>query len=167
LRPRFDHLPMPVLLRNILFGIAVLLVQWLVAGRLQLWGAYADIVLLFLTLQALHYGRLTGALSGFGLGLVLDVIYGTWGIQMFVKTVVGFVIGFFPTGERGSVFFTPAQAVIGALVISLLHNGLMVVFHALQSGTRNLFMITALWVGSSVYTAVIAGVASLFYSGRD
>jgi len=158
---------MPVFFRNILIGLAVLAVQWLIAGRLQLWGAYADIVLLFLILQSLRYGRLVGALSGFGLGLALDVIYGTWGIQMFVKTVVGFVIGLFPSTDRGDVYFTPAQAVVGALVISLLHNGLLVVFHALQSGTRNTFMITALWLGSSAYTAVIAGVASLFYSGRD
>lgn len=158
---------MPLFLRNILIGLVVLLVQWLVAGRLQLWGAYADIVLLFLTLQALRYGRLVGSATGFGLGLALDIIYGTWGIQMFVKTVVGFVIGLFPATERGSIYFTPAQALIGALVISLLHNGLLVVFHSLQSGTRNLFMITALWIGSAIYTAVIAGVASLFYSGRS
>lgn len=158
---------MPVFLRNIVLGLAVVLVQWLVAGRLQLWGAYADVVLLFLTLQALRYGRLIGSISGFGLGLALDVIYGTWGIQMFVKTTVGFLIGLFPAGERGSVYFTPIQALLGALVISLLHNGLLVVFHALQSGTRNTFMISVLWIGSAVYTAVIAGVASLFYSGRD
>lgn len=158
---------MPVFLRNILVGLVVLLIQWLIAGRLQLWGAYADIVLLFLTLQALQYGRLVGSLSGFALGLALDVIYGTWGIQMFVKTIVGFVIGLFPASERGSIYFTPLQAFTGALVISLLHNGLMVVFYSLQSGTRNLFMITTLWIGSAVYTAVIAGVAALFYSGRS
>ncbi|MGA7304762.1 MAG: rod shape-determining protein MreD [Rhodothermales bacterium] len=158
---------MPVFLRNILIGIAAILVQWLIASRLRLWGAYADIVLLFLTLQALRYGRLVGSVSGFALGLALDVIYGTWGIQMFVKTVVGFLIGLFPTGERGSIFFTPLQAFVGALVIALLHNGLMVVFQALVSGTRNTFMITSLWIGSAVYTAVIAGIASLFYSGRS
>lgn len=157
---------MPVLLRNILLGVAVLLVQWLIAGRLQIWGAYADIVLIFLTLQALRHGRLVGSLAGFGLGLALDIIYGTWGIQMFTKTLVGFLIGLFADVERGAPYFTPGQAVVGMLVISLLHNGLMVVFHALESGTRNLFMITALWIGSSVYTAVIAGIAAPFHPGR-
>ena len=52
------------------------------------------------------------------------------------------------------------------LVISLLHNGLMVVFHALESGTRNLFMIAALWIGSSIYTAVVAGIAAPLHPGR-
>jgi len=123
-------------------------------------------VLIFLTLLALRYGRLVGSVSGFGLGLAMDVIYGTWGIEMFSKTLVGFLIGSFADDERGTPYFTPGQAVIGMLVISLLHNGLMVVFHGLESGTRNLFMIGAIWLGSSVYTAVIAGIAAPFYSQR-
>ncbi|MFC2086033.1 rod shape-determining protein MreD [Bacteroidota bacterium] len=157
---------MPVLLRNILLGIAVLLVQWLIAGRLQIWGAYADIVLIFLTLQALRHGQLAGSLAGFALGLGLDIVYGTWGIQMFSKTLIGFLIGLFADEERGDPYFTPGQAVMGMLVISLLHNGLMVVFHALESGTRNFFMIAALWIGSSIYTAIVAGIAMPFYSSR-
>jgi len=157
---------MPLLLRNILLGFGVLLVQWLIVGRLQIWGAYADIVLIFLTLQALRDGRLVGSLAGFGLGLALDIIYGTWGIHMFVKTLVGFLIGLFADDERGVPYFTPGQAAVGMLVISLLHNGLMVIFHALASGTRNLFMILALWIGSAVYTAVVAGIAAPFHSGR-
>ena len=144
----------------------MLLVQWLIAGRLKIWGAYADIALIFLTLQALRYGRLAGSLAGFGLGLALDVIYGTWGIQMFTKTLVGFLIGLFSDDERGDPYFTPSQAAVGILVISLVHNGLMVAFHALESGTRNLFMIAALWIGSSVYTAVVAGIGAPFYSKR-
>lgn len=157
---------MPVLLRNILIGIGVLLVQWLVVGRLQLWGAYADIVLILLTIQSLRYGRLIGSISGFVMGLGLDMLYGTWGIQMFVKTLVGFLIGLFTSNERSSTYFTPSQAFIGMLVISLLHNGLVVVFHALVSGTRNLFMIFALWIGSSIYTAIFATAATPFYTGR-
>ena len=157
---------MPLLLRNILVGLGVLLLQWLVASRLQIWGAYADVVLIFLTLQALRYGRLVGSVAGFGLGLALDVVYGTWGIQMFVKTLVGFLVGLFADDERGTPYFTPGQAALGMLVISLLHNGLMVVFHALESGTRNLFMIAALWIGSSVYTAVVTGIAAPFYPRR-
>lgn len=157
---------MPVLLRNLLVGVGVLLVQWLIVGRLRIWGAYADIVLIFLTLQALRYGRLSGSLAGFGLGLALDVIYGTWGIQMFSKTLVGFLIGLFADEERPDPYFTAGQALVGMLVISLLHNGLVVAFHALESGTRNLFMILSLWIGSSVYTAVVAGIAAPLYSGR-
>ena len=85
----------------------MILVQWLIAGRLQIWGAYADIVLIFLTLQALRHGRLIGGVTGFGMGLALDIIYGTWGIQMFVKTLVGFLIGLFADDERGAPYFTP------------------------------------------------------------
>ena len=37
---------LPVL-RIVGYGLGVVLLQWLVFGRLQLWGAYPDVVLLF------------------------------------------------------------------------------------------------------------------------
>lgn len=158
---------MPRLLRDLLIGVVVVLVQWLVVGRLLLWGAYADIVLLFLVLQALRYGRLAGTVIGFVLGVITDVLYGTWGIQMFIKTLVGFFVGFFSSDDPlEHLSITPFRAFLGALVVALVHNGLIVVFHALDAGTRNSFMITTLWIGSAVYTAAAAAIAALFRSGR-
>ena len=153
---------MPLLLRRILVGLLIALVQWLVLGRLSLWGAYPDAVLLFVAWVGLRNGRLAGSMTGFGLGLLLDVVYGTWGIHAFVKTVVGFLIGLFPANERETLLILPQQAFIGALVIALLHNGLLVIFLALQSGTRTLFLITSLWLGSALYTAIVGTMASLF-----
>lgn len=153
---------MPLLLRRILVGLLIALVQWLVLGRLTLWGAYPDAVLLFVAWVGLRNGRLAGSVTGFGLGLLLDAVYGTWGIHAFVKTVVGFLIGLFPANERETLLILPQQAFVGALVIALLHNGLLVIFLALQSGTRTLFLITALWLGSAFYTAVVGTLASLF-----
>jgi rod shape-determining protein MreD len=153
---------MPLLLRRILVGLIVVALQWLVLGRLRLWGAYPDAVLLFVAWVGLRDGRLSGSVMGFTLGLLMDAIYGTWGIQMFVKTIVGFLIGLFPADERESLLILPQQAFLGALVIALLHNGLLVIFLALQSGTRTSFLITSLWIGSAIYTSVVGTIASLF-----
>lgn len=153
---------MPLLLRRILVGLIVVALQWLVLGRLLLWGAYPDAVLLFVAWVGLRDGRLSGSVMGFTLGLLMDAIYGTWGIQMFVKTIVGFLIGLFPADERESLLILPQQAFLGALVIALLHNGLLVIFLALQSGTRTSFLITSLWIGSAIYTSVVGTIASLF-----
>lgn len=152
--------------RYVLIGIAVLALQWLVFGRLRLWGAYPDVVLLFLALVAVRFGRLPGMAAGFTCGLVMDAMYGTWGIEMFVKTLVGFVIGLFPVGERETLVLRPQQTFMATLMIALLHNGLLIIFYVLQAGTRNTFMITALWLGSAVYTATVAGVVALFKVGR-
>lgn len=153
---------MPSLVRQALVGLLLVALQWLVLGRLRLWGTYPDAVLLFVAWMGLRNGRQAGAVSGFAGGFLLDVIYDSWGIHMFVKTLVGFLVGLFPANERETLLILPQQAFIGSLVIALLHNGLLVLLLALEAGTRNSFMITGLWLGSALYTAGIGTLASLF-----
>jgi len=152
---------MPSLVRQALIGVLVFLVQWLILGRLRLWGAYPDAVLLFVAWMGVRNGRQAGAVTGFSTGLLMDVVYGTWGIHMFVKSLVGFLVGLFPANERETLLILPQQAFIGSLVIALLHNGLLVLFLALEAGTRNAYLLGALWVGSALYTAALGAMASL------
>lgn len=153
---------MPLALRRLLAGLLVVALQWLILGRLRLWGAFPDVVLLYVAWIGLRYGRLSGSLMGGILGLLMDAIYGTWGVHMFVKALVGFLVGLFPASERETLLIQPQQAFLGALVIALLHNGLMVALMALQTGTRTTFLITVLWLGSSLYTSLLGTIASLF-----
>jgi rod shape-determining protein MreD len=148
--------------RLLLTAVGVFLLQWLVLGRLRLYGTYPDAVMLFLTWYALHEGRQRGTLTGFGLGAAMDVVYGTWGIHMLVKTLVGFTVGSFAVEGRKPLLIQPQQALLGALVIGLLHNGLIVILLALQTEATNSFLIYGLWLGSAVYTAGVAYVTSLF-----
>jgi rod shape-determining protein MreD len=148
--------------RLLLIAVGVFLLQWLVLGRLRIYGTYPDAVVLFLTWYALHEGRQRGTLTGFGLGTAMDVVYGTWGIHMLVKTLVGFTIGSFAVEERKPLLIQPQQALLGALAIALLHNGLIVILLALQTEATNAFLIYGLWLGSAAYTAGVAYVTSLF-----
>ncbi len=155
---------MPHFVRYLLTGAVVVALQFLVFGRLQIWGAYPDAVLLFVAWLGLRFGRNTGAGGGFVLGLVMDALYGTWGIQAFTKTLVGFLVGLFPANERETLLILPSQAFIGSFVVSLLHNGIMVLFLVVQTGVRSMYMVTILWLAAALYTAVLAIVASLFAS---
>jgi len=148
--------------RRLLGALGVFVLQWMVLGRLRLWGTYPDAVLLFLTWYALRRGRQRGMLVGFGLGIALDVVYGTWGIHMFVKTIVGFGVGSFAVEERAALLIQPQQALLGSLAVALLHNGLMVVLLALQTEATNSFLIWGLWLGSAAYTAAVGYLAALF-----
>lgn len=148
--------------RRLLVAAGVFALQWLVLGRLRIYGTYPDAVMLFLTWYALHEGRQRGALTGFGLGAAMDVAYGTWGIHMFVKTLVGFAVGSFSVDERKPLLILPQQALLGGLAIALLHNGLIVILLALQTEATNNFLIYGLWLGSALYTAGVAYVTSLF-----
>gem|GEM_PF-1298465 len=155
---------MPVILRILLPGAAILFVQWLFLGHITLWGAYPDAVLLYVAWIGLRHGRQWGSVGGFVLGFFLDAIYGTWGMHMLVKTLMGFLTGLYPASERESLTIIPRQAFLGGLAIALVHNGLFVILLALQAGVRNSFLVTGLWLGSAVYTAFIGTLASLFSS---
>lgn len=153
---------MPRSARRLLLAAGVFALQWLILGRLRIYGTYPDAVMLFLTWYALHEGRKQGTLVGFGLGLAMDAAYGTWGIHMFVKTLVGFFVGRFAVDDRKPLLILPQQALFGALAIAILHNGLLVILLALQTDATNQFLIYGLWLGSAAYTAAVAYVASLF-----
>jgi rod shape-determining protein MreD len=148
--------------RRLFFAAGVFVLQWLVFGRLHIYGTYPDAVMLFLTWYALHEGRQRGTLIGFALGAAMDVVYGTWGVHMVVKTLVGFSVGSFAVEERKPLLIQPQQAFLGGLAIALLHNGLIVILLALQTEATNAFLIYGLWLGSAAYTAGVACVTSLF-----
>ena len=153
---------MPFLVRYALIGAGVFALQWLVLGRLTLWGSYPNAVLLFVAWVGLREGRRVGSLAGFGLGALMDIAYGTWGIYMFAKTLVGFLLGLFPADQRESLRLQPRQGFLGGLVVALLHNGIVVIFLALQTDASNSFMVFGLWLGAALYTAFVSVIATLF-----
>ena len=153
---------MPSLPAHILVGALIIAVQWLVLGRLHIWNAWPDAVLLYVAWTAMRFGRRQGALTGFASGFIMDALYGTWGIQMFVKTLMGFLIGLFRSTERESFQVIPSYIFVGSLVVALLHNGLFALFIALDASTKNVSIVTGIWLGSSLYTAALAGLATLF-----
>ncbi len=155
---------MPAPIRTFFLGLGVFLLQWLILGRLTLWGAFPDAVLLFVAWLGVRKGRQWGALGGFFFGFLLDAVYGTWGMHMLVKTMIGFLMGLFPSSEREGLLILLRQALLGGFVIALVHNGIFVTMLALQAGARNTFLVTGLWIGSALYTAFISTLASLLSS---
>lgn len=153
---------MPLVLRLTFIGLICFLIQWLVLGPLELWGAYPDGVLLYIAWLGFRYGRRYGAVAGFVLGFLMDAVYDTWGIQMFVKTLLGFMVGLFQVDERDAAIIRPEQAFLLGLFISLLHNGLLVALIVLDSGARNPSFILSFWLGAALYTAVVANIVSRF-----
>ncbi len=153
---------MPSSLAHILVGALIIAVQWLLLGRLHIWNAWPDAVLLYVAWTAMQFGRRQGALTGFASGFIMDALYGTWGIQMFAKTLMGFLIGLFRSTERESFQVIPSYILVGSLAVALLHNGLFALFIALDASTKNVSIVTGIWLGSSIYTAALAGLATLF-----
>lgn len=156
---------MPYALRQVAVGLGVVLLQWLLS-HLDLWGVVPDVVLLYVAYVALRRGRVAGAVAGFSAGLLMDLLVNpsTLGINALMKTLMGFVIGLFRSEQGENLRLTPVQAFVGALVVAIVHNGLMTIVLALEQGTRTPFLIFGLWLGAALYTAVVALVGALFRS---
>jgi hypothetical protein len=43
-----------------------------------------------------------------------------------------------------------------------LHNGIVVIFLALQTDASNSFMVLSLWLGAALYTAFVSVIGTLF-----
>ncbi|MEM8558967.1 MAG: rod shape-determining protein MreD [Bacteroidota bacterium] len=153
---------MPSLLRLVLTGFGVVALQWFLLSRLPIYGVTPDAVLLFVTVVALRYGRVQGALAGFGFGLLADLLVNPslLGLQAFAKTLMGFVVGQFRTEENELLRASPAQTALSALTVALVHNVIVIFVLALTQETRTLFLVTGLWLGSALYTAGIALVGA-------
>ena len=153
-------------LRFAFLGVAAVLLQWLFFGRLKMWGAYPDVVLIFVVWIGIRYGRIGGGVAGCITGWLMDAVYGTWGVHMFVKSLIGFVIGLFSPSERGAVLFSTRRAFAGIFVTALVHNGLLVLFIVLQSGTRTMSLLTVLLFGSALYTSFVGAMLVLYGTRR-
>lgn len=152
-----------IFLRWAAAGIGVVLLQWLVFGRLPLWGVVPDVVLLYVAMAALKRGRLVGAATGFGAGLLMDLLVNpaTLGLNALLKTVMGYVVGVFRSEQGENTRLDAGQAALGALVIAVVHNGLLTILLALDEGTRTPFLIAGLWIGGALYTGLVALVGAL------
>jgi rod shape-determining protein MreD len=153
---------MPRSVRLALVALGVFLVQWLLLGRIGLLGAVPDAVLLYVAWLSLREGRRVGVIAGFLLGFLLDATYETWGVHMFVDSLIGFLVGLFPASERETVSIQPYQALLGGFVIALVHGGLVTLFTVLDTQARSVELLAGGWLGSALYTGMVAYVAAQF-----
>ena len=157
---------MRIPLRLIIVGILAVTLQWLFFGRLVLWGAIPDVTLLFVLWSAVRYGQMKGCLTGFLVGFALDAIYGLWGIHMFVKTLIGFLVGFLNIID-GQVFERSIRRIIEmTLVASLTHNSLMALFVLLLGEVSWEHLLWSMCVGSTLYTTCVVYLVAIFW-GRS
>ena len=157
---------MPQIVRDILWALLAVVLQWLVFSRLDIQSVYPDVVLIALINLTWNHGRLAGTASGFFLGFLHDMLLGTWGIQMFVKTLTGYIAGTFLT-ERNRYLLSLGQMFLAVLLIALVHDGIKVIFYMLDSGTRSAYLIWGQWIGSAFYTAIVSALFSLFRSNNN
>lgn len=79
--------------------IVLCLVQQHIVSRLVIFGAFPDIVTIYVVFTAIRYGQKQGTTYGFIAGLVTGILNGNMGVETLSKTIEGFVAGYFHIPE--------------------------------------------------------------------
>jgi rod shape-determining protein MreD len=111
--------------------LAICLIQKFLLDRLAIFGAKPDLILIAIVYAARRYGQSAGTLSGFTIGLITDLMYGTLGVESFAKTIAGFTAGFFSDKEKldslGNFLWAIAVAAFfGGTAQSFISSGLTI-----------------------------------------
>ncbi len=114
-------------------AIALGFLQKLLFDRLLIFGAKPDAMLLLAVWIARREGQSFGTTAGFVIGLLMDLLHGTMGLDAFAKTVSGFVAGFFSNPddlEKVSNFLiaTALAALFGTSAYELVSTALQAPF---------------------------------------
>jgi len=111
-------------------GVAVLLgfVQQFFLDRLLLYGAAPDALIIWAVFIARREGQSIGTTAGFLIGLMMDLLRGTLGVDAFSKTVSGFSAGFFREVDRPStrnefLLATAVASLSGVVAFNLVSYG--------------------------------------------
>lgn len=111
-------------------GVAVLLgfVQQFFLDRLLLYGATPDALIIWAVFIARREGQSIGTTAGFLIGLMMDLLRGTLGVDAFSKTVSGFSAGFFrevdrPSARNEFLLATAVASLSGVVAFNLFSYG--------------------------------------------
>ncbi len=137
-------------MRHIVYSVlllCVLLLQLTVVELITLRGIQPDLVLIILCYIALARGRRTGAIYGFGIGLIQDAVgTGVLGLCALARTLAGFFAGNFAGDSKIHQVLVPSLVV---LVADLIYNAVIALVSAFTpEGLEWLQVIsTALYTG--------------------
>lgn len=148
-------------LKHIAMGLGMVGVQVVLFRHLKIFDVQPDLVLIFLLWYMSRADRTSAILMAALLGITQDAMMDLWGLNMFSKTLIAFAgHNLLPSGNdtRLVLYQVALTVLIAALVHNLVFLGLNIVVQT-YSGE---FLFWRHWIGSSLYTAVLAGFIHLF-----
>ena len=147
-------------------GFVIVVLQVLVSKFLTQGGAMPDFVLIYVVVIVLSRGQLVGELSGFGLGLILDILSsGTLGANALAKAVTAFFLGYFYSEELSKQRLRGWSFLVFVMLGAIINN---VIYYALFAQARSGFFEFVLESGglSTLYTTLVALIPMFYFSRR-
>ncbi|MCL2043996.1 MAG: rod shape-determining protein MreD [Treponema sp.] len=114
----------------VIFGLVAAILQSTLLSRLAVYGAKPDLVLGIIVYSAYVNGMMTGQLSGFFCGIVLDFLTAApFGLNAFIRVIIGALTGLMKGTFFLDIFILPmtlcAAATIAKAIILFLLNFIM------------------------------------------
>jgi len=112
---------------TILFSVVAAILQSTVIGRFAIFSVVPDLALCIVVFSAYVNGTMTGQISGFFSGLLLDFLSAApLGLNSFVRTIIGAVAGVFKGAFFLDVIFMPAilcilATIFKAIIVFIVH----------------------------------------------
>ncbi|MBD3616152.1 MAG: rod shape-determining protein MreD [Gracilimonas sp.] len=147
--------------RDLLVGLSFILAEVLIFQHLSFFGATPDPLLIYLLWLAMKYDRVKLVLMAAGLGLIQDALFDFWGLNMFSKTLLCFMVfNFLSRRNEGRLLLW--QIFLMILLAAILHNviflGLASFIDAYTSGFAPIIFILV----NSLYTALLGSMLFIF-----
>lgn len=158
------------LLGHSIAALCGVVVQVVFLPSIAVAGIAPDVLLLLVIWIALRQGQTVGALAGFTIGLLMDlVVPGALGINAFAKTWVGFIGGMFAHPEVNNVLALPLLKLLGILALSsgvhsLLYYALLL--HPLDISFGGFLLTVGIATGYTLIVGMLAALVARLWGRR-
>lgn len=146
-------------LRDLLYGLLFLLLQFLLIRQLTIFGLQADIVFIYCLFLLNRRDRTTVILLAALLGLIQDALLDLWGFNMITKSLTVYLLRFFVRNSE-EIKMDGQQVLLVVTLAFVLHN---FIFLMLAYFSSNHAIAVTFWktlLGNSLYSG---GIATLLF----
>lgn len=142
-------------------GLGFVALQIVMFRHLKIFEMQADLVLIYILWLITSRDRTSCLMIAAGLGFCQDALLDLWGLNMFSKTLLTFVVyNFIP--KRSEVRLLIGQIFLTVFIASVVHNIIFLGLSFLMESYSAELIFWRQWLGSAVYTAVVASFIQLF-----
>jgi rod shape-determining protein MreD len=153
--------------KYLFLSILLILIQMQVMRLLTLEGITPDILTIWIVYLALKEGQLQGTIWGFVVGLLFDVMTGSFiGLAALAKTICGFMAGYFYNENKTAMTLGSYRFIVIVLVVSLIHNTLYFIVFTQGSEIGLLRAIFQVGLATTLYTAAVTLLPMFAFSQK-
>lgn len=141
-------------IRTLFIGLGILAIQIVLFRNLRIFDAEADLVLIFVIWLCTKRNKTESLLFAALFGLLQDSLTDLWGINMFSKTLIVFILHSYLNriSENRFIFW---QIFLMILVIAFLHNLIFLGVSSFSEVYSSDYIVWSLLIISSLFTGVL------------